>query len=250
MYQEERIYQILQLLKDKKTLSNKEIMDYLQVSRDTARRDIIRLVEEGGAIRTHGGIAFPAISDEIQEYRVRSNMNSQEKEAIARSSLSYVAEDQLYFFDVSTTVFQLCRMISKPISCYTNSLDNLMVLMEKGLDVHLLGGKVNPKNRFLYGNEALSIIEKLYFDVSFLGAAAIHEDGFYVADQEDAIIKRNVAKRSGAVYVLADHQKILKRSRYQAMAFSEVNYLITNEAVPDQIRDRMQAAGTEIIIVQ
>lgn len=121
--------------------------------------------------------------------------------------------------------------------------------METGADVHLLGGKVNAKNRFLYGSEALVTIEKLYFDASFLGTAAIHEDGFYVADQEDAIMKRNVAKRSGTVFVLADHQKNSKRSRYQALAFSEVDYLITNEEVPEQVREQMQNADIEIIII-
>jgi len=222
-------------------------MESLQVSRDTARRDIIRLVEEGGAIRTHGGIALPVIADEIQEYRVRFGMNPEEKAAIADAALPFVKEEQLCFFDVSTTVFHLCRLLSAPLLCYTNSLDNLTVLMERGIDVHLIGGKVNVKNRFVYGGEALAMLEKLHFDIAFLGAAAIHEDGFYVADQEDAIIKNIVAKRSEKVFVLAGQEKNRKRGRYQTLSFSDVNYLITSGEMPPQVREPMQKAGIQII---
>ncbi|VDG72928.1 DeoR family transcriptional regulator [Clostridium carnis] len=53
MYQEERIYKILKLLREKKSLSNQEIMEKFNISRDTARRDILKLVDEGVAVRTH-----------------------------------------------------------------------------------------------------------------------------------------------------------------------------------------------------
>ena len=53
MYQEERIYKILEILKAKKTMTNQEIMDQFHISRDTARRDIVRLVNENLAVRTH-----------------------------------------------------------------------------------------------------------------------------------------------------------------------------------------------------
>ena len=46
MYQEERVYQILELLKKEKTLTNQDIMNKFNISRDTARRDIIKLVKD------------------------------------------------------------------------------------------------------------------------------------------------------------------------------------------------------------
>lgn len=58
VYQEERIYKILEILKAKKTMTNQEIMDQFHISRDTARRDIVRLVNENLAVRTHGGITL------------------------------------------------------------------------------------------------------------------------------------------------------------------------------------------------
>lgn len=79
MYQEERLYEILNILREKTVLSNKEIMETFNISRDTARRDIVRLVDEGVAIRTHGGIAVPSIRTEIKDYKSRLSINSEEK---------------------------------------------------------------------------------------------------------------------------------------------------------------------------
>ena len=47
MYQEERLRRILEWLKSEQALSNQDLMERLEISRDTARRDIIKLSEAG-----------------------------------------------------------------------------------------------------------------------------------------------------------------------------------------------------------
>ena len=59
MYQEERLYQIMNLLRKKKSLSKQEIMSTFNISRDTARRDILCFMRRKIALRTHGGITLP-----------------------------------------------------------------------------------------------------------------------------------------------------------------------------------------------
>ena len=76
MYQEERIYKILEILKDKKTMTNQEIMDQFHISRDTARRDIVRLVSENLAVRTHGGITLNDVH-QIGNYQTRKQENEE-----------------------------------------------------------------------------------------------------------------------------------------------------------------------------
>ena len=83
MYQEERIYQILKLLKEKKTMTNQEIMDYFHISRDTARRDIVRLVNENLAVRTHGGITLNDVH-QIGSYQIRKQENEEIKNKIGK----------------------------------------------------------------------------------------------------------------------------------------------------------------------
>ena len=83
MYQEERIYKILEILKAKKTMTNQEIMDQFHISRDTARRDIVRLVSENLAVRTHGGITLNDVH-QIGNYQTRKQENEEIKNEIGK----------------------------------------------------------------------------------------------------------------------------------------------------------------------
>ena len=86
MYQEERIYKILEILKTKKTMTNQEIMDQFHISRDTARRDIVRLVSENLAVRTHGGITLNDVH-QIGNYQTRKQENEEIKNEIGKTAV-------------------------------------------------------------------------------------------------------------------------------------------------------------------
>lgn len=249
MYQEERLYEILNMLRDKTVLSNKEIMETFDISRDTARRDIVRLVDEGAAIRTHGGIAIPSIQNEVKDYKNRLNINSEEKIQLGKYATKYIAPNQVCFFDVSTTVQALCQWITENISVYTHSLDNMEILADKNCEVHLLGGKLERKNRFLYGSGTISQIEDIHFDIAFLGAAAISKDGIYVVDHEDAFIKKKIAERTSFVCVIADGEKFFKSSTFKALSFDGIDLVITTKEPPLEIKERMKDAGIVVEIV-
>ncbi|MBE0344459.1 DeoR/GlpR transcriptional regulator, partial [Paenibacillus sp. 28ISP30-2] len=81
---------ILERLQEEKMISNQEICDMLGISRDTARRDFIKLVDEGAAIRTHGGIALPQFKDKIKAYKERVHASSEDKYKIGKIAASYI----------------------------------------------------------------------------------------------------------------------------------------------------------------
>jgi DeoR/GlpR family transcriptional regulator of sugar metabolism len=56
MLQQERLHRIQALLKKIQSISTERVMQELDISRETARRDIIELEALGVAKRVHGGI--------------------------------------------------------------------------------------------------------------------------------------------------------------------------------------------------
>ena len=58
MYQEERLLKILEYLNYSNNLSVHEICKMFTISRDTARRDIVKLVDKGVVIRLMEGLLF------------------------------------------------------------------------------------------------------------------------------------------------------------------------------------------------
>ncbi|MED4128085.1 DeoR/GlpR family DNA-binding transcription regulator [Shouchella miscanthi] len=244
MYQEERLVKIVSELKKRGKLSNQDVCQLLDVSRDTARRDIIRLVEEGNAVRTHGGIASTFLMSELEKYKEsgfneRKERASREKRMIAKKAASLLKDKDLCFFDVSTTIASLSTLVTKKIAVYTHSLDNAEILAKKEfVDFHLLGGRFNQENRFFYDLFTIkSQLEDVYFDYAFIGAAGLTEDGVYFVDKEDARIKKEAIKRAKRVYVLTDYEKFNKTSYYKSAGLADIDVVITNEFPPENLRE-------------
>ncbi|WP_435541451.1 DUF977 family protein, partial [Bacillus paralicheniformis] len=82
MYQEERLISIIDYLKEHKRISVEQICSLFGVSRDTARRDLVKLQEQGAIIRTRGGAILPTVHDEVKDYSGRLGMVSEEKSMI------------------------------------------------------------------------------------------------------------------------------------------------------------------------
>lgn len=250
MYQEERLFQILQELKIRGTMSNQDIMSMFDVSRDTARRDIVKLVEEKVAVRTHGGITLPALLTEIQSYRNRISQNVEIKRALAQRAAIYLTDHRLCFLDVSTTVEELCDYIPDSMAVFSHSIYNAERLMDRECEVNILGGRLNRNNRFFAGGVTLAQMEEVCFDIAVLGAAAIHHDGLYYEEGEDAEIKRKAIERSCFVCVVADDGKFLKTSRYRGGEFADVDVLITNKMPPEKVLARIREDGTRLDVLE
>lgn len=249
MYQEERLLKILEYLNENNNMSVHDICETLDVSRDTARRDILKLIEKGAAIRTHGGISLPILRTTIDAYKERLESYSEEKKDISKKALSFIKEKEHYFFDVSTTVCFLAEFLDKEVTVVTHSLDNIEILSEKeNIDVYSTGGRLDKKNRFFYGEVTKEYIKERRFDVFFLGAGAIMPDGIYFVDEEDAVIKQTAAKQSEKVILLADYQKFKTFTYYKGLDFEQIDVIITDKTPPLVFLEIIEENDIELII--
>ena len=230
-------------------MSIHDICEMFNVSRDTARRDILKLIDQGIAIRTHGGVSLPVLKNTIKEYRERIEAYSEEKKSIAKKALEFIEEDKHYFFDVSTIVSFLAQEINKSIWVLTHSLDNIEILSEKeNISVHSIGGCLNKKNRFFYKADWVNYIEGIRFDTAVLGAAAITEDGIYYVDEEDALIKQAAVKKADTVIVLAEYEKFKCLSYYKGVNWEQIDVIITDKMPPSVFVDIIESYDIKLII--
>lgn len=250
MFQEERLYRIAQLLKERTALSKDEIMESLEISRDTARRDILKLVEKGMAIRTYGGIAAPELNLEVPSFRKRATINQELKKKLAKHAAVHLEKYRVCFFDESTTILELCDYASDELEIYTHSLDNVERLSGKNCTVRLLGGKLNRKHRFFYGTDTISQIEQIRFDVAFLGTCSIRRDGIYIGEHEDAAIKRKVAEHSNLIYVIADEGKFNAPGNFRCIPPEKVDTIITNRKPPLDLMRCFEKCGTILELIK
>ena len=207
-------------------------------------RDIVRLVSENLAVRTHGGITLNDVH-QIGNYQTRKQENEEIKNEIGKIAVSLIENNKVIFFDTSTTVAALCQYVESDIEAYSHSLDNIEILSNHCL-CQMIGGTYFKKNRYMYGSQTLNMIDQIYFDLAYVAAAAVMEDGIYVEEFEDAMIKKKVASRSQKVCLVVDHSKFNKKSSYKALAFQDIDVLVV-DWLPDTYREKIEKAECQII---
>ncbi|MGO4495717.1 DeoR/GlpR family DNA-binding transcription regulator [Paenibacillus sp. 2RAB27] len=248
MYQEERLLKILDYINEHHAMSVMDICSLLDVSRDTARRDIVKLVQEGVVIRTHGGVALPQLKKEIASYQERLIDETDSKSKIGKIAAKLVQDRETVILDVSTTVQSVAEQISaKNITVVTHSIDIVGILSgREDLQVYVLGGYLHTKNRLLYGPSVIDKLRELRADKAFIGATSIRTDGLYFPYEDDVSVKKEMARRSDQVIVVADFTKFTSKSVYR-LDFDFVDILITDQEVPNEIREVLHNKNIAII---
>ncbi|RBW71228.1 DeoR/GlpR family DNA-binding transcription regulator [Bacillus taeanensis] len=234
MYQQERLLAIIQYLKEHKKISVEQICEKFNVSRDTARRDLVKLEEQEMIIRTRGGAMLPTLKKEIKNYQDRLRYVSKEKKAIGKLAASLIKDGDNIIMDTSTTVQACAEFINTDCSVITNSINQADILSNKsGVDIHLLGGQLNKEHRFLYGAGTLEKLNAYNVNKAFIGVVGITERGLMIAHEEDGFIKKKMIEQAEQVIVLADASKFENNALFTFAKLSQIDVIITDQE-PDE----------------
>lgn len=251
MYQEERLQQILEYLQLHKRISVEDICTLFDVSRDTARRDLVKLEEHNVIIRTRGGALLPSSHPElIGNYQERLLTVSQEKQTIGQLAATLVRDGERIILDSSTTV-QACAEFLNAQNCsvMTNSINQADLLSDKnGISIHLLGGKLQKEHRYLYGSSVIATLSHYFVDKAFIGVGGISENGLTSVHDEEGLLKHQMMKQANQVIILADHSKFGKNFPYRFAGLSEVDLIVTDRLPEADTLALLRQHDVEILI--
>ncbi|AXI01502.1 DeoR/GlpR family DNA-binding transcription regulator [Aquirhabdus parva] len=243
MLQQERLHRIQALLKQFQSVTTDRIVNELDISRETARRDIIELEILGAARRVHGGIV--AVDSNVIEapLHIRNTLMAKEKRLIARAAIQYLHAGQTIFIDAGSTTSILAEELRSlsGLTIITNSLQavlNLTVARESeplNHEVILLGGRVQQRPH-TQGDLVIQEISRYRADAALLSPVGIDPlqgaTSFY---SEEAYIAQMMVQQSKQLMILADHSKLNVVSRVQYAKSHEITSLITNSKAEQEI---------------
>lgn len=250
MYQEERLIAILNHLENYKRISVEQICSLFDVSRDTARRDLVRLEEENKIIRTRGGAILPSGRRVVEDYANRLKMVSSEKKRIGQMAASLIQPGERIILDTSTTV-QACaeHLAEIPCTVITNSINQAEILSANpNADITLLGGKLQKKHRYLYGSSVIEKLGQYQVDKAFLGVVGLSENGLSLAHEEDGMVKRKMISQADQVIVLADHTKIGADEFFRFAELSDIDLLIIDQMPEKAFTNILERCNVELLI--
>lgn len=252
MYQEERLVAILEFLKRNNRISVEQICSLFDVSRDTARRDLVRLEEEKSIVRTRGGAILPSVHNEVKNYSHRLKTVSEEKRIIGKKAASLIYPGDRVILDASTTV-QSCAEQIENTDCtvITNSINLAEVLSSKqDVNIQLLGGKLQKEHRFLYGSSVVEKLSEYHVDKAFIGVVGISDRGLTIAHEEDGTVKRKMIRQAKQVIVLADHTKLGITDFFRFADLKDIDLVITDKTPPKAFIDLLRKNNVELLTAE
>lgn len=207
-----------------------DLMQLLDSSESTVRRDLGELEQEGRLHRVHGGAElFHSLQEELSNQE-KSVKNSQIKQALAQKASRFVYDNDVIFIDAGTTTeFLLPFLQGKNVTVVTNSIHHATRLVDLSIKTIIIGGYVKQTTDASIGSVALEQIRQMNFDKAFLGMNGVDEAYLTTPDMEEAVIKKAVIPNAKVSYILVDGTKIGQVSFVKVAAIDQVT-IITEAA--------------------
>lgn len=239
---------ILKALNKQKQMAVRDLINLLQASPATVRRDIDQLERLGKLVRTHGGVLHPDYSQGELAFARKARTAVLAKKAIAAKAAGFVSSGAVVFVDSGTTCLEIGRLLlDQDVTIYTNSLALLAEPHNPRAQLNAIGGEARMLSRALVGGLSMNWLRHLHFDIAFIGASGLSlEDGASTTELTEASIKRECALRSRRPVLVADSTKWEQPVAVQFAAWAAFRDFITDRDLTQTERKALQQAKVKV----
>lgn len=251
MNKRERLSEITRLVNKKGTIRIAEIVELLNVTDMTVRRDLIELEEQGVLTKIHGG----ARSNKAFQFREYSHsekhiQNRESKQDIADKASKLIEDGDTVFLGPGTTVSFLAEAIkNNRLTVITNCLPVFTILSQKKSEefhVFLLGGEYRQVTESFVGEITNTALEKMHFSKIFFSANGVKGSDVMTSTLAEAYTQQIAIKRSLEKYLLLDISKVGKEDFTTFCSLRDLTAVIT-DLKPDDENYQLLEEFTEII---
>lgn len=253
MFTEERLDQIINLLREKRKVIVKELSNRFGVTEDCIRKDLKILEREGLIKRTYGGAVLKRIEAENSYILSRTGINSDQKQNIAEKAFNMITPMETIFLDISTTNLLIARKIaagSKKLTIVTNMIDIVSCFTNNSLvEVVCVGGVFNKNLNGFTGSAAIKAIEQYKFNKAFIGCCGVDmlDKSISTFEIEDGTTKKAILKSSKKSYLVMDSQKFYIDGVYNFATLDDFNGIILDEKPEDKLFTELEKLGLEVV---
>jgi len=254
MLREERLQFILDRLEKDQRVFSTGLIEELNVSEGTIRRDLNELQEKGLLKKVHGGAVPRPLVPQPEAPRVfagRKEYASESKSKIAAKAINLLKDGQLIIMDGGTSNWHIAKLIPRDIklTIFTNSIPISNELMDHhNIDMYLFGGKVVKGQQVTVDAGITDVLNEIHADIAFIGIRSIHPKiGLTTLQHEEARIKKMMILACEKVAVLVTKDKLNTADQYKICDTGDLDILIVEEGINPEELMPYKKLGIEII---
>lgn len=247
MRNDERRKQIVEIVMEEDSIRVSDLIERVDGSAATVRRDLTFLEQNGYILRKHGFVKY------VQPEMVQSIEFSPEMIEIAKAAAKLVEDGDTIMLDSGFSTLALAYQLtgvnnltvitnSIPVATLYNSIDHIQT--------YVTGGFLRVRENALVGTDAIESIRKMHAEKVFISTTGIRQTSGLTcvsAFQED--VKRAFVNAADKVILLATDKKFEKDAVRVFATFDQVDTIITNKPIESKVLlQSLNKNNVEVII--
>lgn len=247
MTQDERLISMQSWLRENKKITVVGVCERYGISRDSARRDLVKLAQQPGVQRVRGGAICVPVSSDSKAYHQKSI--SQAKLDIGRVAASLVEPHDYILLDTGTTLSAMASYLTSPLTVITNAVDCLTTLSQtQGIELHFVGGHFNAFHRAMFGSTAIQQLSQYRLNKAFIGVCAISEHGLSTTSEAEASMKKAMIEQAQLVVLVCDNSKFGQQNFFKVCDLEKVDIIVTDQHPPSSLNDIIASNDIHLIV--
>ncbi|MDP5276770.1 DeoR/GlpR family DNA-binding transcription regulator [Chengkuizengella axinellae] len=253
MFSDERRQKILYLIKQNGRVLVKDLAADLNISVDSIRRDLSIMEDQGLLKRTHGGaISVPRVRNSAQAPSIRYGEGSITQNAIAKSAVSYIEENQTLFIGGAAVHYAMIKHLPNDISftVVTNSIEVAYLLKNLSkVQTFIIGGSVKNSGN-ITDSIANEFVRQFTFDLCFTTAGGLSTKGLSTATPEVSVFNRTVFNHSKKIIALIEHFKVDIELFSHMCPIKGIDIIISDEETDMNYLETIKSQGVEVLVAK
>lgn len=247
---EKRHEEIIELIQLNGKVKVSELSQKYNISEVSIRKDLEVLEAQGHLTRIHGGAVGMNKLYVNMDLTERFKTNAAAKRALAELAAKFIDDNDTIMMNAGTTLAYVLRALrgKKNISIVTNSVQNATeAALFPSFNVILLGGELDSKYQFTYGQDAIRQLENYHATKCILSVDGISaESGLTLYYSNEAELARKMIECSDVTIVAADSSKLGKNVFARITDAAKTDFLLTNRSDNSYEIEKLRKLGVKI----
>lgn len=244
---------IVDLVRELTKISVDELAERMDTSKETIRRDLTLLADEGRIRKVHGSALLPDLREE-SAFHVRMKEAAAEKRSVGeRAAELFDRGDSLFIDTGTTTLFFAEALVRKSgLTVITNSTMVAQALTRGNGEnkVFMLGGEYRGDAAENVGPLTIAQVAGFNAQHAVLTVGAITTQGVMDYSLEEVEVARAMVARAKFVTVVADSSKMEREALFSVCTLDKIDRLVVDRPPPPSLASALQEAGVEVVLTR
>lgn len=211
-----------------------DLVQLLNVSEDTIRRDLQELSDTNQLFKVHGGAlskSYQSSFDDSAVYAIEAKLS------IARKAISLIKDGMVVLTGGGTTIIELAKQLPENLHATFFTISPFVAIelaKYAKIEVILIGGLFSKNSQVTYGGHVINQLSEISPDLCLLGTSALHpQDGLTDTDWEINQLKKAMLSASKKTAILCISEKLDISLRLKVATLENIHYLVTELPAED-----------------